>query len=141
MIFYVDSCIYLNLWKMEVRNGVAFWKLAQNFFEHVKATNDSILISSFVLKELCFARDVKDLQEKIKDIRRSQLFRGVAAISDDYSEARRLESVARYELSFFDCMHIAMARRVGAMLVTRDNKLLSFARGLCLVSKPEDIQK
>jgi len=139
--FYVDSCIYLNLWKREERNGVAFWKFAKNFFEHIEKSQDVIYISSFILKELCFAQDVNDLQEKIVNIRHSQLFKGVAADSNDYANARRMESSAKFEISFFDCMHIALAKRIGATLITRDKKLLSFARGLCLVSKPEDIQK
>ena len=140
MTFYVDSCIYLNLWKREERGKVKFWKLAENFFERVEKTHDTIYVSSFVLKELCFAHDVSNLQQKIDNIRNSQLFKGVSAGSNDYSEARRFESVAQFEISFFDCMHIALAKRIGAILVTRDKKLLNFARELCLVSKPEDIQ-
>jgi len=140
MAFYVDSCIYLNLWKMEVRNGVAFWKLAKDFFERVQRAGEIIYISPFVMKELSFKFDTNTLQYGLEEIRRSSIFENIDASRDDYKEARRLESASGFEISFFDCMHVALAKRIGAILVTRDNKLIDFASGFCTVGRPESFR-
>ncbi len=140
MVFYVDSCIYLNLWKREERTGVKFWKFAQDFFERVQESGGTIYISPFVFKELSFRFDTDTLQHRLEEIRRSSMFENIDACSDDYREARRLESASGFEISFFDCMHTALAKRLGAALVTRDNKLLDFAGGFCAVGRPESFR-
>ena len=51
--FYVDSCIYINLWQKEgnKRFGKPYWKIAKEFFE--KYNNNSMFYySGFLLKEL-----------------------------------------------------------------------------------------
>ena len=138
MAFYVDSCIYLNLWKREECNDKLFWKIATNFFERVQKTGEIIYISPFVMKELSFRLNTSTLQCRLGEIRSSSMFENIEANRDDYKEARRLESASEFEISFFDCMHVVLARRMGAVLVTRDNKLLDFAYIFCSVGRPED---
>jgi len=140
MAFYVDSCIYLNLWKKEERGEVKFWKLAEDFFKRVQKAEQIIYISPFVMKELSFRFDTNTLRYRLEEIRRSSIFENVEASRDDYREARRLESASGFEISFFDCMHMALAKRIGAILVTRDNKLLDFASGFCTVGRPENFR-
>jgi predicted nucleic acid-binding protein len=53
------------------------------------------------------------------------------------SFARRLEKEFNYEISFFDCLHVVLARKEKAILITRDEKLIMFGSKYCKVSKPE----
>src|SRR3989338_3191516 len=60
MEFYVDSCIYLNLWQKEEK----WWKFALNFFEAAERRGDVIYYSGFVLKELNFVLTPKEFNIK-----------------------------------------------------------------------------
>lgn len=54
--FYVDACIYLNLWQKEgdETQGIPYWKLAEEFFEKLEETGAVIYYSGFLLKEIKF---------------------------------------------------------------------------------------
>ncbi len=53
--YYVDSCIYLNLWKKEVDDfGNKLWEFAKDFFEKTENENATIYYSGFLLKEFMF---------------------------------------------------------------------------------------
>jgi len=53
--YYVDSCIYLNLWKKEVdKQGNLLWKFAEEFFEKLEDEETVIYYSGYLLKELSF---------------------------------------------------------------------------------------
>lgn len=136
MTFYVDSCIYLNLWKKEEGlHGQKFWKYAESFFE--KAESKNIYFSGFVLKEL--ARTLTPAEFAIKrEIFYKNLFIRIMPTQTDYEIAGILESVANFEISFFDCMHIVLAKKVNAILITRDRKLIEFAKKYCKVARPEE---
>ena len=47
---------------------------------------------------------------------------------EEQSLSREIESKEEYNLSFFDCMHIAIARTRGYILVTKDEELLERGR-------------
>ncbi len=55
-ICYVDSCIWLNLFKKEGDQikGVPYWQLAQDFIKQVEDEKGTIIVSTIVLKELYF---------------------------------------------------------------------------------------
>ena len=138
MVFYVDSCIYLNLWKKEEGlHGQKFWKYAESFFE--KSKNQFIYYSGFVLKELENVLTSKDFAAK-RRIFNKPFFVRVMPIQNDYDEARILEVIANFEISFFDCLHIILTRKINAILITRDRKLIDFAKRYCKVARPEELQ-
>ncbi len=141
MTFYVDSCIYLNLWQNEVsKKGQLLWKFALDFFEHIEQENNIILVSGFVVKELSFV--LKEEFEKKKQLfDDTSQFKKVSASSGDYANARKLESASKFEISFFDCMHIVLSKKNNATLITRDRKLINFACNHCSVARPEEIIK
>jgi predicted nucleic acid-binding protein len=66
-------------------------------------------------------------------------FRQIRSISEDYEFARKLESKFEFKISFIDCMHIAISKRVGCILVTRDKLLIEKANDFILADKPENL--
>ena len=66
--FYVDSCIWLNLWKKEgdATKGVPYWKIAKDFIERVIfSEHEEIIYSGFILKELKYKLDENTFNEKL----------------------------------------------------------------------------
>jgi len=140
--FYVDSCIWLNLWKKEgdATKGIPYWKIAKDFIERIMfSEHEEIIYSGFILKELKYKLDEDTFNEKLLFFQNEEKIRFVKATEDDYSFARKLESESQYEISFFDCLHIAVCKRLNLMLVTRDDDLIEFARKYIEAEKPEKI--
>lgn len=139
--FYVDTCIWLNLFKKEgdPTKGIPFWKIAQDFIDKVMfSMGEEIIYSGLVLKEIKFKLNNDELfAEKLSFLRGEERFRFVELTEEDYSFARKLESEIMYELSFYDCLHIAICKRLNLALVTRDNDLIKFARRFITAEKPE----
>ncbi len=139
MSFYVDSCIYLNLWQIEESPaGKKLWKCALDFFEYAERENMVICFSGFVLKEIEFVLAEGEF-EKRKKLFQNERLKKIIAAPENYEEARKLESASGFSISFFDCMHIVLANKSRSILITRDNKLIDFALAYCRVAKPEDI--
>jgi len=128
---YLDTCIWLNLFKKEERKGILYWKIAKGLIDKL---SEEIIYSGFVLKELKYKLDEKTFREKRLFFKE---FSFIKATKEDYELARRLESVSK--ISFFDCMHIAICKRIKAILVTRDKALIKFAKDIMDVNKPESI--
>ncbi len=63
----------------------------------------------------------------------------VKAKNEDYEFARKIESNNNYEISFYDCLHIALTKRKNAVLITRDKDLMRVAEEHVLVRKPEEL--
>ena len=138
--FYMDSCIWLNLFKKEgdPTKGVPYWKIAKDFIETVEESDDLIIISPMVLKELSFKLGdkyslAKEFFDKTKNISI------IKSDSEDFTLARKLESEFNYEIGFFDCLHIAISKRLNLNLVTRDKDLLRFANKYVSSNKPEEL--
>lgn len=51
---YLDSCIWLNLFKKESdsTSGVQWWKLTKDFIEQVEERDGKVIVSTIVLREL-----------------------------------------------------------------------------------------
>lgn len=136
---YLDSCIWLNLFKKEgdLTKGVPYWKLAKDFIGQVEDEKGMIFVSTVVLKELSFK-----LEEKFDDVK--QFFKETSFIdvikttSDYYNLAREFEQQHGL-ISFFDYLHVAIAKRLGVPLITRDSNLMEFAKNHIQVFKPEDL--
>ncbi|MBS3147673.1 PIN domain-containing protein [Candidatus Woesearchaeota archaeon] len=136
MKFYVDSCVYLNLWQKEQK----WWKKAADFFEAIDNPDNAIFVSGFVLKELGHILTAEEFSKR-RILFNSAIFQKVIASEQDYSNAREFERESEFELSFFDCMHVALSKRIGAILITRDRKLIEFAaKKQCAASRPEDVK-
>lgn len=138
MNYYVDTCIYLNLWKRETRQGMPFWKFAFDFLEKVKLSKNIIYYSDFILKELSFQLTEKEFEEKTKIFHQNH-FKKIFISRKEYGYAREIESEINFEISFFDILHLLLAKQTRSILVTRDNKLISIAKRYDVkVGKSED---
>ena len=140
--FYMDSCIWLNLFKKEgdPTKGVPYWKIAEDFIETIMFSQDKeIIYSGFVLKELKYKVEETVFKEKVLFFKEEEKIKFAKAEEEDYPFARKLESELSYELSFFDCLHIAVCKRLNAILVTRDDILIQFAKKYIEADKPENL--
>jgi predicted nucleic acid-binding protein len=137
--FYIDSCIWLNLWKKEgnVKKGKPYWKIAKEFID--KTDNEQLNYSGFVLKEIKFKLDNEHIfQEKLRFLKKSR-FKYIKSTEEDYSFARKLEIKINYQISFFDCLHISICKRLNLILITRDSELIDIAKEYIKVYKPEEL--
>lgn len=101
-------------------------------------SDDKITYSGFILKELKFILNNEELfNEKVLFFKEE--FKFIKTTEEDYSFARKLESELKYELSFYDCLHIAICKRLNFILVTRDEILIQFAKEHIQVDKPENL--
>jgi predicted nucleic acid-binding protein len=140
--FYVDANIWLNLWKKEgdPTKGTPYWQIAETFFEKIMFSDDKeILYSGFILKELKYKLDEKTFEEKQEFLKNEEKFRFAKATQEDYDFGRKLESEFEFKIGFFDCLHIAMTKRLNAILVTRDEEMLKQAKKYVLADKPENL--
>ena len=140
--FYVDTCIYLNLWKKE--RGVVFgkpvWSIARDFFAYVSNIDGTIYYSGFLLKELYYKLGEDEFTRKKKAIESSSNFIRANLNEKEYELAGQIMKRAEPEISFFDIVHLVLARKVGAIFITRDKQLLSLAKRFKVVAKkPEEI--
>lgn len=138
MKFYVDSCVYLNLWQNEVSGkGVKFWEIAQNFFGKVSKEKAMIIYSKAILRELKDIASPETFQKNYNDFQ-SKWFQETTINPEEYSRARTFESESKFTISFYDCIHITLSIKTDAILVTRDIKLIKFAEKYCKVIRPEE---
>ncbi len=143
MKYYVDTSIWLNLFKKEgdSTKGVPYWQIAKSFFERVMfSENDEIVYSGIVLRELQIQLGDFAYKEKRRILEDEKKFVKVAVLNNDKILARKLESSYQFEISFYDFLHTAIAKRLGLILVTRDKKLLRVAQENGVIAKkPEDL--
>ena len=136
--YYIDTCIYLNLWQKEIdpKTGLKFWKIARDFLQKIENTDSIVLLSGFVLKEISYilGNSFNDRRGIFSDHTK---FERIFASPQDYDYARILEKEFNYEISFFDCIHIAICKRLNFTLITRDEKMIMFGSKYCEIYKPE----
>jgi len=134
--YYVDSCIWLNLFKKEgdPTKGVPYWKLAKDFLE----LNNRLIISTIVLKELSYKLE-NQFEEKLKFFKDTEFVEIIKTTPEDYDLARKFENEEEFNISFYDYLHVAIAKRINAPLITRDKDLMDFASKHIEVFKPEDL--
>ncbi len=138
--YYVDSCIYLNLWQKEFVNGVALWELAKEFFDKVEEREDIIYYSGFILKEIMYILSENEFKQKRELFNSNPRFIKEVLTSKEYQDAREIEIRISYEISFYDIMHILLARKTNSILITRDKKLIEISKKLGVeAKKPEEI--
>ncbi len=142
--FYIDSCIYLNLWQKEKGNifGKPFWFIAKEFFEYADNTNSKIYYSGFILKELYYKLTKNEFLKKINLIESLPNFSKVTLNKNEYENARKIEKRVNFAVSFFDIIHLILARKTNSLLITRDKKLIKIAKRFGVTAKkPEEITR
>jgi len=139
--YYVDSCIWLNLFKKEgdETKGKPYWQITEEFIAYVMVSEeDEIIYTMPVLREIKLKLPEGQIYSE-KEAYIIKEFCFVEIRDEDISFARKLETESGYTISFFDCIHTAVCKRTGAMLVTRDKKLLIFANKYICALKPEQL--
>ena len=137
--YYIETCIWLNLFKKEgdPKKGIPYWKLAKDFIEQVEGQDEKIVVSTVVLKELYFT--AKDKFNRIKKFfKESEYIKIVKTTPEDYELARKWEQ-EHGALSFYDYIHVAIAKRLNIPLITRDEELIEFGKSHIEVFKPEEL--
>jgi predicted nucleic acid-binding protein len=140
--YYVDTCIYLNLWQKEVekKTGLKLWKLAQRFFEKAEERSFTIYYSGFVLKELNYILTKEEFHKKRIMFESSSNFSRLILSREEFEEARKIEKDIKFEISFFDVIHILLARKSNSILITRDKRMVEVAKKFDVEGKkPEEL--
>src|SRR3989344_2876280 len=137
-LYYLDSCIWLNLFKKEIGSleNLPYWKITKIFLENSKTNNSKIIISTIILKELYFVSGNKF--NYIKKFFKINNIIIEKTTNEDYYLARQFENENK-KLSFYDYLHVAIAKRLNAVLITRDKDLILFAKNYINVFKPEEL--
>ena len=137
MEYYVETSIWLNVINNEgdASKGTTWCEIGRNFLKKKK----KVFYSGVVLRELQLNLDsvmYKQIRQEL-----SKTFVRVDATLDDRAYARKLESFYCYAISFYDLVHLAIAKRIDAVLVSRDRQLLEIAKEQgVLAGRPEELQ-
>jgi len=140
--YYIDSCIWLNLFQKEgdSRKGKPYWLIAEDFIKSVIVSeNSQIACSSAILREIQSKLDSKSYACQRKWMNSDAKIMLLKINSSDVEFAHKLESELNYDISYYDCLHIAICMRLGLVLITRDKKLLKIASKYVPALKPEEL--
>lgn len=129
--FYVDACVYLNLWQKEAD----FWRSAKDFFEKFDCSSFVFYYSGFLLKELEFVLKKEEFDKKRVLFNSSPNFRKAFLSREEFIQARKIEFELSYEISFYDIIHLLLSRKTGSILVTQDRKLLGVANRYSVIAR------
>ncbi|MFC2133816.1 type II toxin-antitoxin system VapC family toxin [Bacteroidota bacterium] len=134
--YYIDSCIWLNLFKKEGDSAkeIPYWKLAMDFLEK----GNKIIVSTIVIKELSY-KVPKKIGYVIKFFKINDCIELIKTKPEDYELARKLECEDESKISFYDYLHVAISMRLNIPLITRDKELIQFAKNHIEVFKPEEL--
>ena len=141
--YYIDTCIYLNLWQKEVSfSGVKYWEIAQNLLEFIEEKNYTIYFSGFILKELNYILSKKEFENKKELFENTTNFKKVFLDKEELEEARKIEKEVNFDVSFYDIIHMILAKKTKSILITRDKRLMNIAIKYKVdVKLPEEIIK
>lgn len=139
--YYIDTCIYLNLWQKEVGfSGVNYWQIAQDLFERIEEKNEIVYYSGFILKEMSFILNSKEFENKKILFENTSNFKRILLEKDELEEARKIEVEINFEVSFYDIIHMILARKTKSTLITRDKRLMKIAKKYKInVKLPEEL--
>ncbi len=138
--YYLDSCVWLNLFQKEgdATKGIPYWQIALNFIENIKNNKNKVYVSTIVLKELYYI-----LGNKFHNVKtyfeQTDFIVIIKTKNEDYNLARKFENEDDFQISFYDYLHVAIARRIDCVFVTRDKDLLDFARNKINANLPEKL--
>ncbi len=138
--YYVDTCIYLNLWTKEVdEHGNKLWEFAKDFFEKIETEESIIYYSGFLLKELLFLLSTEEYLQKRELFDSSPNFKKAILSKEEYELAKKI-SKENKAISFYDVIHMLLAKKTNSVLVTRDRLLIQLAKNYSVTAKkPEEL--
>jgi len=143
MDYYVDTCIWLNLFKKEgdPTKGKPYWQMAEEFLKKAILTeNCHVFYSAIVLRELQLKLSKEEFELKERQMKAEPKFIEIDALTSDKIETRKLESHYDFQISYYDLLHLTIAKRLNAVLITRDKQLIYAAQEQSIIArKPEDI--
>lgn len=136
---YLDTCIYLNLWKRETgRRGQKYWLYSKKLFDFTEKQGIKILYSGIILKEILFVLSTEDYIEK-RELFRDEKFEKITILQKDYMVAKRIKSKLNTGCSPADILHMVVSKRTKTTLITRDRELRSLAKRFRVkCQKPEE---
>ena len=138
--YYVDTCVYLNIWQKEVANSIELWKLAKEFFDKIEERGNIIYYSGFILKELMYILSEEEYYQKRELFNGSSNFIKATLNEAEYEEARKIEMDLKGKIGFYDIMHMLLARKTHSVLITRDKKLIETSNKFNVkVKRPEEV--
>ena len=121
-------------------HGTPYWKLAKDFFEKFDNKETIFYYSGFILKELKFVLEKDKFNKKSKLFDSSPRFKKITLSREEFEEVRKIESEEGYGISFYDIIHMVLARKFKSILITRDKKLLELSKKYAVeAKKPEDL--
>ena len=127
MNIYLDTCVWLNIFNKNEVN-TPYGKISKKLVENILfKTNNKIIYSGFILRELENKLN-KNFNEKREYFLREENIVFAKANQTDYSVARQIENKYKSNLSFFDCLHIAICKNNNFILITLDKELLNIAK-------------
>ena len=137
--YYIDSCIYLNLWQKEKNKfGKPLWKLTKNFLEKIEKENSTIYYSGFLLKELSFILTEQEFNRKRQTFKSTPNFKKLKLTQEEYELAQKIN--IKNNIGFYDTIHLLLTKKSKSILITRDKKLLKLAKKYKIPArKPEQI--
>lgn len=143
MKYYIDTSVWLNLFKREgdPTKGKPYWKIAKEFIEKIMFSDaNEIIYSGIILRELQIKLGEQAYCEKREFFVQEQKFIKVDVLNEDKVMARQLESKYNFNISFYDLVHLSIAKRLGLILVTRDTQLIRVAQeNNVIAGRPEEL--
>ncbi len=137
--YYVDSCIYLNLWQKEEVNNKKLWKYAKEFFVLVSDNEEVIYYSGFLLKELMFILTIEEYLQKTELFNSQSNFKKIYLSENEFKLAKEIKKL-NSKISLYDIIHMILTKKTNSILVTRDRDLILLAKYYRVsVRKPEEI--
>ena len=138
--YYVDSCIYLNLWQKEIdENEKPLGEYAKRFLEKAEEDNLLIYYSGFLLKELMFILDMEEYLQKRELFEDSPNFKKVILSKEEFQLAVQIRKQNK-EISLYDIIHLLLSKKTNSILITRDELLIQLAGKFSIIAKkPEEI--
>jgi len=132
MKYYIDTCIWIDLYENREDNFRPLGEFALQFLSYLNC-EDVIFYSKLTLKELRKKYSDKAIASIFEIVKDNLVF--IEFLEEDFVNSKIILSSGLVHYS--DAMHIALARRVSAVLVTRDKEIL--ISGLIDSHKPEEL--
>lgn len=132
--YYLDTAIYLDYYFDRVDNLRPLGEWAFKLLSLIKANNEQLLISDFVIEELNSQLSKEDIAKLFEP------YKAILVIVDyDEKQIQEMVKIARVRnVPKKDAIHAILARDNSAIFVARDNHFQQL-RDICIAIKPEEI--
>ena len=134
MKYYLDSCIWVDYFEERKDSKNNIGEFAFQLLCRLVASNEKIIISSFLFRELEAVYSVEKLRAMTLPF--EKVIERVDFTDEQFNTAK--EIALKRELPKGDVLHALIAKENNAVLVTRD-KHFQLLKDICIVMKPEEI--